>query len=193
MISKAKTLEAASDFPDLMQSSVLRMSRLIDNVMDFARGRLGGGFSLQRRVQPVESMLKQIMAELHPSHSDREIEGTFDIHEPVNCDLQRIGQLFSNLLGNAISHGSPDKPIEVRAGTHGSSCELSVANSGDPIPPAAIEKLFQPFYRAKKSDSLQGLGLGLFIASEIARAHGGTLEVDSTSEETRFTFQMPTK
>jgi hypothetical protein len=85
------------------------------------------------------------------------------------------------------------KPIEARAGTHGSSFELSVANSGDPIPPAAVEKLFQPFYRAKKSDSLQGLGLGLFIASEIARTHGGTLEVDSTSEETRFTFQMPTK
>ena len=193
MISKAKTLEAASNFAALMQGSVLRMSLLIDNVMDFARGRLGGGIYLQRRVQPVEPMLKQVIAELHASHSDRQIDGTFDIDEPVDCDVQRIGQLFSNLLGNAISHGSPDQPIEICAATKSGTFKLSVTNSGDPIPPAAIDKLFQPFYRGQESDSLQGLGLGLFIACEIAKAHSGTLEVSSTAEKTRFTFRMPMK
>jgi len=68
---------------------------------------------------------------------------------------------------------------------------LSVANAGDPIPPATIAKLFQPFYRGTVKRSLQGLGLGLFIASEIARAHGGTLQVTSIEGETRFTFRMP--
>ena len=71
--------------------------------------------------------------------------------------------------------------------------ELSVTNSGEPIPPATMERLFQPFFRASTRPSQQGLGLGLYIASEIARAHGGTLDVASTAEETRFVFRMAAK
>ena len=162
-----------------MQASVNRMSRLIDNILDFARGRLGGGLSVERSNQePIRPMLEQVIAELKSSNSTRSIEATFDIREPVNCDVQRVGQLFSNLLGNAIAHGSAEMPIRVRAATYGSSFELSVANGGDPITPTAMERLFQPFYRGEIRASLQGLGLGLFIASEIAKAHGGTLEVE---------------
>ena len=194
MIAKAKTIETASEIAGLMQASVNRMSRLIDNILDFARGRLGGGLSVERSNQePIRPMLEQVIAELESSNSTRSIEATFDIREPVNCDVQRVGQLFSNLLGNAIAHGSAEMPIRVRAATYGSSFELSVANGGDPITPTAMERLFQPFYRGEVRASLQGLGLGLFIASEIAKAHGGTLEVDSSAEETRFTFQMPIK
>ncbi|HLM57572.1 MAG TPA: ATP-binding protein, partial [Pyrinomonadaceae bacterium] len=69
--------------------------------------------------------------------------------------------------------------------------ELSVANLGEPIPPATVGRLFQPFSRASEGPGQQGLGLGLYIASEIARAHGGSLDVSSTSEETRFTFRIP--
>jgi phosphoserine phosphatase RsbU/P len=69
--------------------------------------------------------------------------------------------------------------------------ELSVANAGEPIPTAALERLFQPFYRSTVLRDREGLGLGLYIAHEIAKAHGGTLEVQSTQEETRFTFRMP--
>jgi signal transduction histidine kinase len=185
--------EAASEIAGLMQASVNRMSLLIDNILDFARGRLGGGLSLERTTkEPLQPMLEQVIAELQSGNVARNIEAKFDIRDPVNCDVQRIGQLFSNLLGNAIAHGMPDEPIRVRAATYGSSFELSVANSGDPIAPAAMEKLFQPFYRGQVRASLQGLGLGLFIASQTAKAHGGTLEVDSSTEETRFTFQMPT-
>jgi signal transduction histidine kinase len=194
MIAKANTREAVTEIAGLMQTSVNRMSLLIDNIMDFARGRLGGGLGLSRTdKEPLQPMLEQVIAELQSSHSDRAIDAAFDIRDAVNCDVQRIGQLFSNLLGNAMTHGSPKRPIEVRAATYGSSFELSVANSGDPIAPATMEKLFQPFYRGHVRSSLQGLGLGLFIASEIAKAHGGTLEVDSSAEQTRFTFQMPLK
>ena len=194
MIAKANTREAVTEIAGLMQTSVNRMSLLIDNIMDFARGRLGGGLGLSRTdKEPLQPMLEQVIAELQSSHSDRAIDAAFDIRDAVNCDVQRIGQLFSNLLGNAMTHGSPGRPIEVRAATYGSSFELSVANSGDPIAPATMEKLFQPFYRGHVRSSLQGLGLGLFIASEIAKAHGGTLEVDSSAEQTRFTFQMPLK
>lgn len=192
LLGNKRDPEAATEIAGLMQASITRMSRLIDNILDFARGRLGGGLSLERTTkEPLQPILEQVIAELHSGNSTRTIEVDFDIRSPVYCDVQRIGQLFSNLLGNAIVHGAPDMPVRVRAATYGSSFELSVANSGEPISPAAMEKLFQPFYRGQVRASLQGLGLGLFIASEIARAHGGTLEVDSNTEETRFTFQMP--
>jgi signal transduction histidine kinase len=193
MITKARSEEETFQIAGLMQTSVNRMSRLIDNVLDFARGRLGGGLTLQRNAnEPVDQVLNQVVAELRSSHLDRTIETKFDLTESIKCDGERIGQLFSNLLGNAIAHGSPDKPIQVRATTQHGTFELSVANSGDPIPQQALKHLFQPFYRVEVRPSQQGLGLGLFIASEIARAHGGTLTVDSSAEETRFTFRMPT-
>jgi signal transduction histidine kinase len=192
MLPKAESREAMSEITGLMQTSVNRMSRLIANVLDFARGRLGGGLTLQRSVdEPLEPMLKQVIAELQSSHPAATIDARFDMREPVNCDPQRIGQLFSNLLGNAVTHGASDRPIEVRATSGGGMFELSVVNSGDPIPPEATEKLFQPFYRGGARRSPQGLGLGLFIASEIASAHGGTLKVDSSDRKTRFTLQIP--
>jgi phosphoserine phosphatase RsbU/P len=153
---------------------------------------LGGGLTLQlRKDEPVEGVLDQVAAELRSSNTDREIETKFDIRQPINCDPQRIGQLFSNLLGNAVDHGSPDKPIVARANTANGIFELSVANAGDTIPPATVAQLFHPFYRGTSKGPSQGLGLGLFIASEIARAHGGTLEVVSAEDKTRFTFRMP--
>jgi len=83
------------------------------------------------------------------------------------------------------------KLVRVRAETEHGLFRLSVANGGEPIPQAAMERLFEPFFRGEVRASRQGLGLGLHIASQIARAHDGVLSVDSTSEETRFTFEMP--
>lgn len=192
IITRSKSEQETFEIAALMQATVNRMSRLIDNVLDFARGRLGGGLTLQREPnEPIGQILNQIVAELRSSHLDRTIETKFDLTETANCDGQRIGQLFSNLLGNAITHGSPDKPIVVHAKTRQGTFELSVVNSGDPIPPAAMKQLFHPFYRGTVKQSLQGLGLGLYIASEIARAHGGTLDVNSSANQTRFTFRMP--
>ena len=175
----------------LMQQSVARMSALIDNVLDFARGRLGGGVSLNRATQPLEPVLNQVIAELRVSFPDSKIETKFDLTRPVVCDGGRIAQLFSNLLGNALTHGTAGSPVRVRATAQGSEFELSVANSGEPIPPDAIDRLFHPFYRVSARDFREGLGLGLYIASEIARAHGGTIDVTSSPQETRFTFRMP--
>jgi signal transduction histidine kinase len=193
MITKAKSMQSAIEIAGMMQGSITRMSQLIDNVLDFARGRLGGGLTLNcHSNEPVEQMLNQVVAELRSSHMDRQIETHFDLMESINCDTPRLAQLFSNLVGNAITHGSPDKPIVARAATKDGIFELSVANAGRPIPAAVMAQLFQPFYRGTVKRSLQGLGLGLFIASEIARAHKGTLEVSSTTADTRFTFRMPT-
>jgi signal transduction histidine kinase len=174
----------------LMQQSVARMSALIDNVLDLARGRLGGGIALNRATQSLEPVLNQVIAELRAGFPESQIETDFDLTQQVDCDSGRVAQLFSNLLGNALTHGTPGAPVRVRANTHKDEFELSVANAGEPIPPEAINRLFQPFYRVAQ-DSGQGLGLGLYIASEIARAHGGRLDVASSPQETQFAFRMP--
>jgi sigma-B regulation protein RsbU (phosphoserine phosphatase) len=176
----------------MMETTVTRMSKLIDNVLDFARGRLGGGITLSRDAnRPLEPVLRQVVDELSAAMPERVIERDFRIAGPVNCDRSRIGQMVSNLLGNALTHGSPDKPVKVFASTEKGMFELWIANAGEPIPEAAMANLFQPFFRGQVRTSLQGLGLGLHIASEIAKAHEGTLTVTSTAEETRFTFLMP--
>jgi sigma-B regulation protein RsbU (phosphoserine phosphatase) len=176
----------------LIQRSVARMAGLIDDVMDFARGRLGGGLSLDRIPDaPIEAMLRQVVDELQASVPDRIIQADIALDTPVNCDVRRIGQLTSNLLGNAITYGAPDQPIRIGATTSESEFELFVANAGDPIPPAALAKIFEPFERGTLRASRQGLGLGLYISCEIAEAHGGSLEVSSNADETRFTFRTP--
>ena len=177
---------------DMINTTVTRMSDLIDNVLDFARGRLGGGITLSRDAsRPLGPILEQVVDELRTASPQRVIKTSFAINQPVNCDRTRIGQLVSNLVGNALTHGATNQPVRVGATTEGGQFELWVANAGEPIPPAAMEKLFEPFFRGDVRDSRQGLGLGLHIASQIAQAHGGRIDVTSTAVETRFIFTMP--
>jgi signal transduction histidine kinase len=191
LMTKAKSVEDTVKLAGLMQQTVNRMAKLIDNVLDFARGRLGGGLTLQRRPEILEGVLDQVATEMRSTHPDRDIETKFDIKQPINCDPQRLAQLFSNLLGNALDHGSKERPVVARANDKNGVFELSIANAGDTIPPETVAKLFHPFYRGTTKGPSQGLGLGLFIASEIARAHDGTLDVVSAEGETHFTFRMP--
>jgi sigma-B regulation protein RsbU (phosphoserine phosphatase) len=176
----------------LMDGSVRRASVLIDNVLDFARTRLGNGIELSiERRRPLAPVIEQVVSELRSVTPDRQIEATILLDEPIAADHGRIGQLISNLLGNAIMHGAPEKPIHVRAAILNGMFELSVSNGGAEISKQTMAHLFQPFFRGAVRPSQQGLGLGLHIASEIAKAHAGTLSVTSTPEETRFTFTMP--
>lgn len=176
----------------LMGASIARMSGLVENLMDFARGRLGGGISIERTVgEPIEPTLNLVVDELRTAHPEARIETRFELTRTVDVDQARIAQMLSNLLGNAITHGDRDKPITVEASVINGEFHLDVANSGDPIPPATIERLFQPFHRGEVKPSLQGLGLGLYIANQIAGAHGGRIEVASGEHGTRFSFRMP--
>lgn len=175
----------------LIRGSVLRMSGLIDNVMDFARGRLGGGLQLNRSLKPLLPTLEQVVGELRTSYPERLIELHLDATNEVEADHARLAQMFSNLLANAITHGAVDQPVRVDAVLGVDELELSVANAGPPIPPEAMQQLFQPFYRSNPHSRVQGLGLGLYIASQIAQAHEGRIDVTSDATETRFTFRMP--
>lgn len=175
----------------LIRGSVLRMSGLIDNVMDFARGRLGGGLQLTRSNKLLAMTLEQVVGELRTSYPERQIELNVDVAAEVVADHARLAQMFSNLLANAITHGATDQPVQVDAVLDAGELRLSVANAGPPIPPEAMQQLFQPFYRSNPHSRVQGLGLGLYIASQIAKAHGGRIDVTSDATETRFTFRMP--
>jgi signal transduction histidine kinase len=192
MLLRTPLNEKAVSVVGLIRNSVHRMSGLIDNVLDFARGRLGTGLSLQPGERaPIQPMLEQVIAELRAGHPDRVIEADFDGLTDLRCDQTRIGQLLSNLVANALTHGAADGVIRVAAAVCDDTFELSVANPGDPIPAETIKDLFKPFFRAAARPSLQGLGLGLYIAAEIARAHNGALSVESSPAETKFTFRMP--
>ena len=191
LLMKEVTGERAQMILRLMDGSTVRAARLIDNVLDFARGRLGGGISLTRDArEPLEPALRQVVSELRSIAPDHQDDASYALVEPIDCDRVRIGQLLSNLLGNALTHGAKDIPVRVDAFTTPEELVIEVANGGAPIPPAALDRLFQPFYRGDVHASGQGLGLGLHIASEIARAHGGSLTVRSDAAETRFRFAM---
>lgn len=192
MLRKEPLSPKGASVLELIHNSVNRMAELIDNVLDLARGRLGGGIALEPTAGVMLGpVLEQVVNELRSAWPDRVVEPRFELTHPVNCDRARIAQLLSNLVGNALTHGAAKEPIEVTATTEDHTFELCVTNKGDPIPPATLDRLFQPFFRVAARPGQQGLGLGLYIASEIARAHEGKLTVTSTTEETRFTFRMP--
>ncbi|MBD0413087.1 GAF domain-containing sensor histidine kinase [Oryzicola mucosus] len=176
----------------LMQGSLLRMRSLIDNVIDFARARLGDGLNLQiDDAAPLIPVLEQVVAEIRSIHPGRTIETDFRLAESVVSDQSRVAQLFGNLLGNAITHGSHEAPIRTGAEVRAETFELWVENAGPPIAEEALSGLFNPFVRGATGTHSAGLGLGLYIASEIARGHGGRIDVTSDSNATRFTFRMP--
>jgi signal transduction histidine kinase len=174
-----------------IRKSVKRMSGLIDDILDFAKGRLGGGFTLDRDPDsPLADHLEQVIDELRDV-SENPIEVQIALLRPVNCDPKRVAQVVSNLVANALKHGAPNRPVRVRAFTDEYGLQLIVANEGDPIDPVVMRQLFQPFFRGNGRSSSQGLGLGLYIASEIARAHGGSLDVASSRDDTRFILRIP--
>jgi signal transduction histidine kinase len=192
LLMKTPLNERAVTMAQFMRGSATRMLSLIENLLDLARGRQGGGLTLNRDAsEELEPVLRTVIAELAASYPERVVDAQLSLTEPVDCDRSRVAQLFSNLLGNALIYGVADQPVRVRAVTVAGSFELSVANAGKPIQPEALERLFQPFYRNALVHDREGLGLGLYIAHEIATAHGGTVDVSSTLEETRFTFRMP--
>lgn len=192
LLKKTPLNERALALVDMMHESVGRMAGLIDNVLDLARGRLGGGFVAERRDEPeLARALDLVVTELRMAHPDRRIDSDIRLGRLVNADGRRLSQLLSNLIANALTHGSESAPIKVEGLVVGDVLELSVANAGEPIPEAARARLFQPFSRAIVRPKQQGLGLGLWIAAEIAKAHEGRLDVASDAKETRFTLRMP--
>jgi signal transduction histidine kinase len=176
-----------------IKTNVSRMSSLINDVLDFARGRLGGGIGLELAdVDNITEGLTSVIEELQVAQPDCKIQSYIDVNRSVPCDLGRLQQVASNLLGNALTHGKPGSPIKLTARSDEHDLVLQVWNAGVPIPPESIGKIFEPFWRNSVSPSRNGLGLGLHICSQIVQAHQGQIAVTSTAEQgTQFTVRLP--
>ncbi|UUX95944.1 HAMP domain-containing sensor histidine kinase [Aquabacterium sp. J223] len=178
----------------MLLKSVSRMSSLIDDVMDFARGRMGTGIELRLQTEAnAEQALADVVTELQLASPGRAIEVRLDIGAPLRCDVSRLQQLLSNLVGNALAHGAAEHPVVVEGRSHAGWLDLSVHNRGNVIPPGQLGRLFEPYWRAgQPNHPSEGLGLGLYICAEIAKAHGGRMAVTSDDADgTRFTAHLP--
>jgi signal transduction histidine kinase len=173
---------------ELIQSSTVRMADLVDNLVDLARTRLGGGIPLNiDSERSLQQALEVVLRELSIAHPQRDIRWSIAVEPGHHVDHARIGQLVSNLLANAIVHGDPAEPVHLSAQSEPEELVISVRNAGMAIPEKVQASLFQPFGNSHGG----GLGLGLYIASEIARRHGGRVEVSSDDTETSFSFHLP--
>ena len=176
-----------------LKTTTQRMGKLIDDVLDFARGRLGTGMGVLLEIQSnMTSAFLQVVDELRQAHPDREILTNLQIPQVLECDRGRLQQLLSNLIGNALAYGAVDTPVVVSANLDDDVLVLQVANGGEPITPENLPQVFQPYWRPRTSKPGGGLGLGLYICAQIAQAHGGKLEVTSSATKgTVFSARLP--
>lgn len=191
ILSREPQSDKARRVLTMMSQSTERMSSLIQDMLDLARCRAGQGIAIDPKQTDLRIVVEQVVQELQTAHPGRDIQSSLDIGGEIRCDGDRVAQLVSNLLGNALAHGAPDRPVKVIAAAGVNEVVITVANEGEPIPDHVKNHLFEPFFRATSSAEKQGLGLGLFICSEIARSHGGRLEVHSDTKQTAFLFRMP--
>ena len=172
-----------------INNSTQRMKKLIDDVTDFTRGKLGGGIPVVLAEANMREICAALVDELQLANAQRVI--TLETHGQVTgmWDLPRVAQAVQNLVGNAVKHAKGD--VEVRVYGKSDEVLLEVHNLGPPIPADAMERLFEPFYRGDKKGQA-GLGLGLYIVKEIAVAHGAKVSVTSTEGEgTTFRIVWP--
>ena len=173
-----------------IRRSATRMAALVDDVVDFTRGRMGSGIPMRMREADVDGTLEQVVDEMRGLYPRRTIEAQIAPGLRLRCDPERLAQLLSNLLKNALVHGSADAPVQVVAATIAGEFVLSVANSGPELPQTVIDSLFKPYWRAASRSGSEGLGRGLYIVDQIARAHNGTIEVSSQDGTTVFLFRL---
>lgn len=177
-----------------LRAATRRMAKLLDDVLDFARGRMGSGLDVWiEEVPDLGPPLREVVAELRGAHPQRALVDTgIHIDRLVRCDKGRVQQLLSNLIGNALTHGAADLPVTISADIEGTDLVLSVANGGNPIDAKNLAQVFEPYWRPHAGRPGGGLGLGLYICAQIAKAHGGTMAVrSSASEGTVFTARLP--
>jgi sigma-B regulation protein RsbU (phosphoserine phosphatase) len=176
-------------------NSAQRMSEIIEQLLDLTRGRLGGGIPISREQTDLGHIVEQVIGELDIANPGVDLRLVTRGILTGRWDRARLGQLVSNLVGNAIQHGGGGEPITVTTEDAGDDVVLQVHNGGAPIPEQLLPHLFDPFRRGAeqgRSPRGLGLGLGLYIAQQIALAHGGEITVRSSAAAgTTFTVRLP--
>ncbi|QSQ11430.1 PAS domain-containing protein [Myxococcus landrumensis] len=179
---------------DRILSSAERATRMLRDVLDFTQARLGGGIPMQPQPLDLHELTRQVLDEVRLAHPERSLEFEFSGDGAGLWDPDRLAQVLTNLVNNALSYSPNECPVLVRThGTH-DAVTLSVHNMGVPIPAELLPRLFEPMKRAERRDPKdgRGLGLGLFIVKHIVDAHGGRLRVRSDEQEgTLFVVRLP--
>jgi signal transduction histidine kinase len=193
LIQRRSTEEPVKESADRILSSGRRMSRMIEDMLDMARARLAGGIPLKREPADLGALVYRVVGEVHAAYPERKIEieqtGTLS----GNWDGERLAQVASNLLGNALQHGDASGVVRVTVdGTRPDAVVINVENSGT-IPPDLLPQLFDPFRGARRQTGrTEGLGLGLYIVQQIVLAHGGSVDVQSGNDNhTAFVVRIP--
>jgi PAS domain S-box-containing protein len=180
--------EQATKRVDRIISSTERMTKMISQLLDLTRARLGGGFSFE----PIPTDLRKVfqgVVEEFEAPIQLEVEGDMT----GTWDADRLAEALSNIAGNAVEHAFPGTPVVVKARGEGPDVVVEVSNQGDPIPEDVLPFIFEPFRRARKHEKKSGgnLGLGLYIARQIVRSGSGTLVAYSTDGKTTFSMRLP--
>ena len=199
MLASARLLQrrtqdqAALDAAARIVASGNRMARMIEDMLDLARARLGGGILVKREAADFKALVERSLREHHTAAPERPIEASYVGNFAGFWDPERIAQVASNLIGNALKHGTPEGAIQVRLdGSDRDHVTLVVTNGGT-IPRDIVPHLFDPFRGGQRQSGRgDGLGLGLYIVSQIVQAHDGRVDV-KTGEggETAFHIRLP--
>jgi sigma-B regulation protein RsbU (phosphoserine phosphatase) len=168
-------------------------NRLISELLDFTQARMGSGLSVTREEIDLHEVLAQTIDDLGMSYPGRKLVHERQGEGTCFADANRLGQLVGNLVSNAMAYGSTGRPVRVISNITEHSCSIAVHNEGSPIAAAALPGLFQPMTRGSNvTGGGRSVGLGLYIVSEIAKAHGGQASVASTEEAgTTFRVELP--
>ena len=181
-----------NELGNIIHNSALRMKDLVENMLDFARGKLGEGLQIEIHENcDLEQVIKDVVIEQTMAAPGTLVKTAFKHKINPDVDDKRISQLLSNLVGNAIRYGTEGQVIWIKTDHDQDYFYLSVSNKGQPIPEKIKERLFLPFVRGSHTLDSKGLGLGLYIASEIAKAHKGELHLAQDTGEITFTLKVP--
>jgi len=174
-----------------IMNSAQRMERMIGDLLDLTRTRLGGSLPLKRRPANLQQVCEEAMMEIRAGQPDAVLRLQVSGDLRGEWDAERLEQVLSNLVGNAIQHGS-GTPITLTGQEQGNSVTLTVHNGGPPIPPEVLPYVFEPLARGGAEGASHSIGLGLFIARTIVSAHGGHIQVSSSTDTgTTFTIALP--
>jgi two-component system sensor histidine kinase/response regulator len=193
LIERSSTEEPVKQTAGRILSSGRRMSRMIEDMLDMARARLAGGIPLKREPADLGALVSRVVSEIQAAYPQREIEVERTGDLGGNWDGERLAQVASNLLGNALQHGDASGVVRVAVdGTRADAVMIKVENSGT-IPADLLPQLFDPFRGARRQTGrTEGLGLGLYIVQQIVIAHGGSVDVQSGNDNrTTFIVRIP--
>jgi signal transduction histidine kinase len=187
------TIETAA----VIDASARAMSRMITDLLDFTGSGLGGGLPLERVAADLGAVCREVLEESRAAHPGCKFHYESSGDLTGHWDPVRVRQVVSNLLGNAVQHGSSSCEADLVVRGEPTEIVMSVHNAGPAIPPEALHTIFDPLVRVV-SPQLQrqrrpgSIGLGLYIVREVVQAHGGTIEVNSTEQSgTTFTARFP--